>query len=191
MLAPTLHVTLWELPPKIICYRHKGNCVHYYFCATSHMSNLTTNMTKSLPPKNVVLYADDDPDDLMLVQEAFTKYSPHVEVITVSDGIEALSYLKNLSSFDPSPCLIILDINMPRINGKDALKSIRQMQRFQATPVVLFTTSSQPADKDFARRYDAGFLTKPIDLQQMQYITQQFVDHCTDEVKKNIRRHIG
>ena len=148
-------------------------------------------MTKSIPPKNIVLYADDDTDDLMLVQDAFALFSPDVEVVTATDGIEALSYLKNLSPFDPAPCLIILDINMPRINGKETLRSIREMERYNQVPVVMFTTSSQPADKEFARKYAAGFLTKPIDLEQMQFITQQFVDHCTDEVKKNIRRLNG
>jgi CheY-like chemotaxis protein len=144
-------------------------------------------MTKSLP-KNIVLYADDDPDDLMLVKDAFSRYSQSIEVVTASDGIEALSYLKNLSSFDTTPCLIILDINMPRLNGKEALKDIRSMKRFEDIPVVLFTTSSQPTDKTFASTYNAGFLKKPIDISQMEIITDQFIQHCAEEVRKKIGR---
>lgn len=148
-------------------------------------------MTKSTPPKNIVLYADDDPDDLELVQEAFARYSKDVEVLSFSDGMSALSYLHNFSSFDPTPCLIILDINMPMLNGKEVLVRLRQIQRFEAVPVVLFTTSSQPQDKSFAKRYNAGFVTKPLDAKQMHLITDQFIDHCTEEIRNKIRRKMG
>ncbi len=145
-------------------------------------------MTKSVPSKNIVLYADDDVDDLQLVQDAFLQYANNVKVLTVKDGVEALSYLKNLAEFDPTPCLIILDVNMPRMSGKEALLLIRQVKRFEAVPIILFTTSNQPLDKDFADRYNAGFITKPIDIRQMDVITDTFIDHCTEEVRKNIRK---
>ena len=145
-------------------------------------------MTKSVPSKNIVLYADDDVDDLQLVQEAFLQYASNVKVVTVKDGIDALSYLKNLAEFDPTPCLIILDVNMPRMNGKEALLLIRQMKRFESVPIILFTTSNQAADKDFANRYKAGFITKPIDIRQMDVITDTFIHHCTEEVRKNIKK---
>lgn len=147
-------------------------------------------MTKSISPRNIVLYADDDEDDLQLVQEAFSRYSLNVEVVTAKDGSEAISYLKNLSEFDPTPCLILLDINMPRMSGKETLIMLRQFHRFEAVPVILFTTSSLPMDKAFAARYKAGFVTKPINLRQMDVITGQFIDHCTEEIQKNIRRQI-
>ncbi|MDQ6814758.1 MAG: response regulator [Bacteroidota bacterium] len=147
-------------------------------------------MTKEMSAKNVVLYADDDLDDIQLVTEAFLHHSQNVELITVDDGLEALSYLKSLSTDDPTPCLIILDINMPRMNGKEALIKIRQMQRFRNVPSILFTTSSQPRDKDFADRYDAGFLTKPIDFTQMDVIASKFIEHCTSQVKNDIRKEL-
>ena len=132
-------------------------------------------MTKNPGQKNIVLYADDDTDDLELVQEAFSLYANNVEVVTASDGSQVVSYLQDLNEEEPSPCLIILDINMPMLNG---------------VPVVLFTTSSLPMDQSFARQYQAGFVTKPLDVAQMQVITELFIDHCSDEIKKNIRRHM-
>jgi CheY-like chemotaxis protein len=147
-------------------------------------------MTQSIVPKNVVFYADDDPDDLQLVQDSFAQYARNVEVITATDGSQALSYLDSLTDLDPTPCLIILDVNMPVFDGKQVLARLRQMDRFQQVPVVLFTTSSQPMDQNFATRYNAGFITKPLSMQQMEIITDQFIDHCTEEIRKKIRRQM-
>ena len=77
---------------------------------------------------------------------------------------------------------------MPVINGKEALLRLREMEHFQEVPVVLFTTSSQSIDKNFAQRYNAGFITKPIDVKQMEFIADQFIDHCNDDIKNKIRR---
>ncbi|MDQ3551274.1 MAG: response regulator [Bacteroidota bacterium] len=143
-----------------------------------------------MPPtqKNIILYADDDPDDLELVQEAFRKYAANVDVLTATDGSQALSYLLSINDGDPSPCLIILDINMPMLSGKDVLVRLRQEERFEATPVVLFTTSSMSLDAQFAKHYNAGFITKPLDSGQMRKITEQFIRHCTEDIQKLIKR---
>ncbi|MEO8583931.1 MAG: response regulator [Flavitalea sp.] len=146
-------------------------------------------MTKEIPPKHLVLYADDDNDDIRFVEEAFAANASNVELVSVSDGVEALNYLKDLDSMDGDPCLIILDVNMPRLNGKETLEKIRNMERFEKTPVVLFTTSSLLPDQKFAQRFNAGFVTKPLDTRQMQMITDQFIEHCSDEIQKHIRRN--
>ena len=141
--------------------------------------------------KHIVLYADDDPDDLLLVKEAFIRYSDSVEVVTAPNGEQAIAYLMGLDPFDPAPCLIILDINMPRLDGKEALKKIRSLQRFNNIPVVLFTTSSYTLDREFASQHKAGFITKPLDVRQIESIADQFVQHCTDEIKKSIRKELN
>ena len=150
----------------------------------------STSMPQSTLTKNIVVYADDDQDDLELVKDAFTQYTRNVEVLTFLNGSEALAYLMKLSDEDIIPCLIILDINMPILNGKEALQRIRFMERFNSVPIVLFTTSSQPTDKAFAQQYNAGFITKPIELKQMEYIADQFVEHCTEETRKRIQKSI-
>ena len=147
-------------------------------------------MTNSSTARNVVFYADDDLDDLELVKDAFAQYSKNVEVLTATDGSKALSYLSNLKKYDTLPCLIILDVNMPVINGKETLLRLREIEHFQDVPVVLFTTSSQPMDKSFAKKYNAGFITKPIDVKQMEVIADQFIEHCSEEVRDKIRRQI-
>ncbi len=147
-------------------------------------------MTKSISPKNIVLYADDDPDDLELVQEAFTRYSKNVDVITAEDGGQALRRLQDLSEIDMVPCLIILDINMPILGGKEVLMHLREHEKFSSVPVVLFTTSNTPIDKQFAKKHNAGFITKPLEIKQMEIITEQFIDSCTEEIQRKIRREL-
>ncbi len=147
-------------------------------------------MTKSITPKSIVFYADDDVDDLQLVQEAFRHYARNVDIITATNGSEALSYFNNLSEEDPLPCLIILDINMPLVSGKQVLVNLRSQERFAEIPIVLFSTSSMPSDKHFAKQYEAGFITKPLDMHQMEIIADQFIEHCSEEVRKKIRRHL-
>ncbi|MBD0276650.1 MAG: response regulator [Flavisolibacter sp.] len=147
-------------------------------------------MTKSLSEKNIVVYADDDTDDQAFVREAFSRYTNNVELMLFRDGREVLSYLHDIGNNDPAPCLVILDINMPGINGKEVLVRLRQMEKFHSVPVVLFSTSNQPLDKQFAARYYAGFITKPLEVKQMKNITEQFIDHCTEEMQKKIRRQM-
>ena len=145
-------------------------------------------MTKYIAPRNIVVYADDDTDDIELVEEAFRQFANNVEVHTFQNGSQALAYLTNLQDGEPVPCLIILDINMPMLNGKETLVRLRQIEKFEDVPVVLFTTSSMPPDRTFAQRYGAGFITKPLGFEQMELIAKQFISHCNEETQKKISR---
>ena len=136
-----------------------------------------------------ILWADDDADDLFIVREVMESYDGY-HVVEMSNGRQVLDYLDTIKSSALLPTLIILDINMPVINGKDVLRKLRDHEHFETIPVVLFTTSSLPQDEQFARKYNAGFVTKPLDVSQMEKITDLFIDNCSDEIKKNIRRHL-
>jgi len=148
-------------------------------------------MTKSLPPKHLVLYADDDTDDHALIREAFDEFSSLIELITFVDGVELLRYIESLAPLQPQPCLIILDVNMPLLDGKQTLRRLREMEEFKAIPVVLFTTSTLPSEIAFAKAYDAGFVTKPLHARQIHLLVDQFVEHCSDDIKENIKRQRG
>lgn len=140
----------------------------------------------SLPPKVLVLYADDDSDDIALISEAFGKFSHAIDLVTFTDGMELLEYTKQLTPFQPSPCLIILDINMPRLSGKEILQKLRRQKGFEETPVVLFSTSTLPSEAQFAMQYKAGSVTKPLVNSQINDIVEQLLTYCSDEVRKRI-----
>lgn len=144
-------------------------------------------MNQNKLPRQVVLHADDDPDDIFLVNEAFAAHTANVDVVSLNDGTEVLSWLRSLREGDTWPCLIILDINMPRMDGKETLQRIRMMHAFDGVPVMLFTTSTLHNDESFARKFNAGFLTKPIDDHQMETIISKFLAHCTEEVRNGMR----
>ena len=143
-------------------------------------------MTQSLPPKSVVLYADDDPDDRELLHEAFKEYAHAIELTTFKDGLELLQFIDRIRPLQPAPCLVILDINMPRLDGKATLQRLRNIEGFEEVPAVLFSTSTLPSEISFARRLKAGFVTKPLHTLQIHLIVDQLIEHCTDEVKKSI-----
>ncbi len=148
-------------------------------------------MTKSLPPKSLVLYADDDLEDRELIGEAFQNYEHAIELLTFENGIELLSFIQRLNPFQPTPCLIILDINMPALDGKETLERLRKMEGFKDVPAVLFSTSTLPSEADFAKCFNAGFVTKPLYQPQIRLIVDKLIEHCTDEVKKRIKRQRG
>jgi len=142
------------------------------------------------PPTHYIIYADDDRDDLDLLTECFEKHAQNVELLTFLNGFDAFSFLNSLSPTDPMPCLIILDINMPMLNGREVVQKIRLRKNFEKIPIVLFTTSSQPHDKFFARQYNVGFMTKPLNYRQMDIIAESFINHCSDDIRNEIRRKV-
>ncbi len=134
--------------------------------------------------KNTILYAEDDSDDLFMVKQAFEKYNKDIDIIHAYDGFEALEYLNKVKGTDELPCLIILDINMPGMNGREALIRIKQSDDFKNIPIVLFTTSSSETDRSFARKWDASFITKPLIYSELEELAKSFMHLCNTEINK-------
>ena len=121
------------------------------------------------PPKpNVILLADDDPDDRLLVQDAVKECGWEGELRFVENGEELLDYLRRRGKYEspgsaPRPGLVLLDLNMPRKDGREALREIKAEVGLRQLPVVVLTTSK--ADTDIASLYELGassFISKPV-----------------------------
>ena len=134
--------------------------------------------------KHIILYVEDDLDDLFIVQEAFENYNDSIAVAHADNGFRALENLNRLYESDALPCLIILDMNLPGMDGREILIRIRQSEKFKDIPVVVFTTSSNKADKDFAQKWGADFITKPLVYDELESLAKTFVDKCNLEVTK-------
>ncbi|MEO6070162.1 MAG: response regulator [Chitinophagaceae bacterium] len=126
--------------------------------------------------KGLILYADDDPDDLMLLQDTLQAVAPNIVVETVSNGREAIDYLTTQTP--PMPCLVILDLNMPGMNGKEVMECLKKGQEFCNIPMVVFTTSSNPTDRDACARFGVDMITKPIDLYGFEKAASKLLSYC-------------
>ncbi|KPH60743.1 chemotaxis protein CheY [Pseudoalteromonas porphyrae] len=115
-----------------------------------------------------ILMADDDEDDRLLAQDALAESRVLNELYFVEDGVELLEYLERRGKFEskessPRPGLILLDLNMPRMDGREALQAIKANPNLKGIPVVILTTSKQ--EEDMVKGYDLGaasYITKPV-----------------------------
>jgi len=131
--------------------------------------------------KHTILYAEDDLDDLFIVKQVFEQHD-HITVVHAADGKKALLVLEEMLLGNILPCLVILDINMPIMNGKEALQAIRNHHHLNRLAVVLFTTSNSPSDVAFAKSLDAILITKPVEYSDVELIARKFVDQCNFEI---------
>lgn len=133
---------------------------------------------------HTILYVEDDPDDLSMIRQSFEQFDGAVQLLHTSNGFEALEQLNKSKTDKNLPCLIILDINMPGMNGREALIHIRQSEDFKDIPVVLFTTSSSELDKAFAKKWGAEFITKPLVFSELEELSKRFISLCTGSVSE-------
>ena len=126
-----------------------------------------------LPKTNIILMADDDDDDRLLAQDALTESRLHAELQFVENGEELLDYLCRRGKYAapheaPKPGLILLDLNMPRKDGREALRELRSDPELRRIPVVVLTTSK--ADTDIGAIYELGansFISKPFQFEAL------------------------
>ena len=119
------------------------------------------------PKPLTLLLAEDDPDDRLLARQALEKSRLVSDLRCVEDGEELLDYLRRRGKYtdpkqSPSPGLILLDLNMPRKDGREALREIKNDPKLRAIPIVVLTTSK--SEEDVARTYHLGvnsYITKP------------------------------
>lgn len=112
---------------------------------------------RSLP---VVLYVDDDAEDRMLMADAIQMVDPRYQLVPVNDGPHAFRFLNNCKSSLPG--LIILDLNLPGMDGIGIIDKLQKDKRFGFIPIVVFTTSASPADQNNCARHQVDMITKPI-----------------------------
>jgi CheY-like chemotaxis protein len=128
--------------------------------------------------KHTILWADDDFDDLQMMQEVMHSSGRDYEVIEVHNGREALAYLKQAKQNSELPCLIILDINMPILDGKETLSIIKNTREFKEIPVVMFTTSASELDKLYCKRFNTEMITKPPSFKTLTAALDKLLNFC-------------
>ena len=128
-----------------------------------------------------VLCVDDDPDDREIVCTAISEIDSSYHIVEAENGLEAHSYLKTAKSTGHFPCLIILDINMPIMDGKETLVEIKKDEALSKIPVAMFSTSSSALDKNFFAEYGVELVTKPSDLTSIVSEVEKLLSHCAKD----------
>lgn len=136
-----------------------------------------------------ILLADDDPDDRLLTRRALKKSRLANRIEAVEDGEELMDYLHRRGTYtdpevSPRPGLILLDLNMPRKDGREALEEIKSDAALRRIPVVVLTTSE--AEQDILRSYDLGvnaFVTKPVTFEGLANAIQKLGEFWFEIVK--------
>lgn len=146
-------------------------------------------MTKANGNPIVILMADDDADDRMLTRDALEESRVLNELRFVEDGEELMEYLTRKGKYadakeSPRPGLILLDLNMPKKDGREALKEIKSDPNLRRIPVVIMTTSK--AEEDVFRSYDFGassFITKPVTFDRLVELMRTLGEYWVEFVE--------
>jgi len=132
-----------------------------------------------------VLLVEDSPGDVRLTQEAFHDANGLIHVHVASDGVEAMAFLRNEGEYrhSPRPDFILLDLNLPKMDGREVLAAIKCDDNLKTIPTIILTTSN--AQADIARSYKLHancFLTKPVQLDEFEDVVRSIINFWTSWV---------
>ncbi|HST40287.1 MAG TPA: response regulator [Conexibacter sp.] len=133
-----------------------------------------------------VLLVEDDPGDTLMIREAFEDNKVNNTLACVTDGTEAMSYLRREGRYAdaPRPDLVLLDLNLPKMDGREVLKEIKGDDQLSTIPVVVLTTSQ--AEEDVLRSYRLhanAYVTKPVDFDRFIEVVRQIDEFFVTVVK--------
>lgn len=133
-----------------------------------------------------VLLVEDDPGDVLMTREAFEENKVANRLAVVSDGESAMAYLRKEGTYAdaPTPDLVLLDLNLPRMDGREVLAAMKGDRTLQSIPVVVLTTSE--AEEDVLRSYALhanAYVTKPVDFQRFIDVVRQIDDFFVQVVR--------
>jgi CheY-like chemotaxis protein len=133
-----------------------------------------------------VLLVEDDPGDVLMTREAFEDHKVRNQLHVVNDGAEAMAFLRREGRHHdaPRPDLVLLDLNLPRMDGREVLQAVKSDPELASIPVVVLTTSE--AEEDVLRSYSLhanAYVTKPVDFERFIQVVRQIDDFFVTVVR--------
>lgn len=126
-----------------------------------------------------ILLADDDPEDRMIMEDSFREISLSEVICFVENGEDVLTYLDTIPGEAPLPQLIVLDLNMPRMNGTQTLKLLKGNLRYQGIPVIIFSTSINTIEMNECIKAGASsYVVKPVTYTECLDTARSFFEFC-------------
>ena len=129
--------------------------------------------------KPVILYAEDDQDDFEVLNDALMQQTDQFNLIQAFNGTDVISFLNQHSPSLPS--LIVLDLNMPVMDGKQTLKWLKEQETRRNIPVMIFTTSSREEDLKLCKSHDCTFFRKPTLYRDLLHVVQVMLQMCEEK----------
>lgn len=133
-----------------------------------------------MPFTSTILCVDDDEDDLFFIKEIIQSQGHSLAIREASNGVDALNYLQDAREMGLLPCLIIMDMNMPRMDGRQAITRIKEDEVLATIPIVVFSTSSNAAHRNFFESQGIRFITKPFDYKVFTAEIINLLAFCAD-----------
>jgi len=138
-----------------------------------------------------VLLVEDSPGDVRLTKEAFRDANPSIHLHVACDGVEAMAFLKHQGAYidAPRPDIILLDLNLPKMDGREVLAHIKEDESLKTIPIVILTTSE--AEVDIVKSYQLRancYLTKPVQLEEFEALVKSINDFWLREVRLPLQR---
>lgn len=128
--------------------------------------------------KNTILIVEDDEDDREILSEAMKCVSESASIAFAENGLTALEYLTQNKEPEQLPCLIVLDLNMPYLDGRQTCQRIKNDLKLDGVPIIVFSSSGNPNDKALFERQGIEFITKPEEFTSLQAIVKHMLDVC-------------
>jgi DNA-binding response OmpR family regulator len=126
-----------------------------------------------------IVCVDDDDDDLSFLRDAIHAVDDNYEVIELNNGLDAIKFLNQSMLKDDLPCLVLLDINMPFLDGKQTLEKIRSELGLTQLPVIVLTSSQNPNDRALLKSKGVDMYTKPMNVSELHAMVKKFLLHCS------------
>jgi CheY-like chemotaxis protein len=130
---------------------------------------------ESATNKPIILYAEDDFDDFESIKEALQQITDQQLLLHAKNGAEAVSYIENARIL---PSLVVLDLNMPVMDGKEVLQWLKAREEFKSIPVMIFTTSSRDEDVKLCQKHGCTFFRKPTLYRDLLHVAQAMINLC-------------
>jgi chemotaxis family two-component system response regulator Rcp1 len=143
-------------------------------------------MLEDTEMKRTVLLVEDSPGDVRLMQEAFHEADTSIDLHVAGDGVEAMSFLRRegLHADAPRPDFILLDLNLPKMDGREVLAHIKEDEDLKTIPTVILTTSDAEADILTSYQLQANcYLSKPVQLEEFESLVKSINDFWLTKVK--------
>jgi CheY-like chemotaxis protein len=125
-----------------------------------------------------ILHIDDDADDRELLRDIMQMIAPELKITFAENGLLALEILNKTKETKSLPCLIVLDLNMPYLDGRQTFERIKADPQLRSIPLIIFSSGASPYDKSLFNKEGIAYFSKPVDLSVLEDIASHMANLC-------------